>query len=1424
MAPVYLYLPCPTHPLLPFQTALPPTLFNGEDKRSSVLDIFNIIDSEWEFVDSASVIPPDVNSSPRRTKSGRKPGMSSVDPSRQGQGVQKKPSLFRRLTQSSSSHSSPPPPPPAPPAAPPQLPRLSTLLSDSTAPLASVTKGAPGAGGLMSGTMLGDSPPNKRVSNIYNTHSLPPGAAAPTNSLNGSEGFRSGFRVQSRAQDVGTPAHAPHARPNGTPIAMMHRQANGMPNGVPHEVPLPMQNSMLNGVGQSLSNGTSKALPSSPPQAQYKQPMANGYGIPTSPPKAPLKQLPNSPPMAPPRQLHNNNYPSPRPLPTPVANGPHATGPYPSNGMALPNGHFSPPMSRPGPPTGHQSALPLPPGAAHRSVPMPALASPPMSPPTAQFNPMDPSGGFPKQVYSRPRLLDASGNDGPARRGPLPQRMTSVDATEPRVPNGSLPQHDAHSNSGHRNAQSPPVPPSAGQFASRNPYAVSSPAPVQNSHQTQMLDRGLRTPASAPSVPNGRAVIAPPARSTSVSQRPTPSPSGGRPLPAEPGRSPPGAWPSGWRALPPEPSQSPPGTWPSAAATASGATVHVIASSDTRRATPVVPTSHPIAPPPSAVAPTNMAPQASTALSRPKITIPSTSTQATMPPPQPQPYTAPVLAAATAATNPSVTKEVQRQAPPPKGSSLMSPIEFTPSSTVPERRDAKPETGAPQAQPSGTYAGVGNGIPPTAALVGSQLPPRTRTSVQGRRIASSPLASPSVSMPPSPTLATHTPASASTGSRSVSTASAVSAAMSRFSRQSDSPAPSMASSLSTARASSVMDRGRPKLLHKVERSMTSLLVHPRITMSLLPFLNINSFLNLLGSDDELRKYISGEMVGRWVMREWGITIERERGRSWPGLTVWEGFLESLLHDPAVYSTYPGQYHNLLRHLSLSHSLIVLFLRTLPAAAFPYAPPLPFDDDLQLPPLHKSSSAGSFHSMGGALRRLGSRPGSRTGSYTGSDAGSGMKMPRRERVTEVVMPEPLSAGPRDSAPALPLKGGKPVHRRGSIGSIASVAPSFNFGRKRSNSMASVQSAAFMAPTSGEKPATPVPQGKAAFPPVSYPTAKRYEFRRYGDNASLSPSGNGGPSGSRPGSIMSVQSGSVAHHNGAMSSSRSLDTLPAPPPIGGSRRGARSSLTSSSSKRSDVGANGNGSNSPVQRRWDSPTQLMRVELAFERPPPFMTGRAPILRVFVPISDKVHRWPSKEGADASWRELEKCGASKRMRLGDLVVNTALSRPSNTEHVLIFVPFVQHKLVPLEYVHCNTGHLPHYLDAFSLSPTYYDPFLPTPQIIYLDFAPWAQQAMNSVRLAYERRDHMTTSGARISAKRYLHVGGIEVKAGDRVAPEWQGMISLEAEGTAEGRQAMEARFGHGDPARVIMGPWEVVRERSMLGSLWLRLIPESR
>ncbi len=99
----------------------------------------------------------------------------------------------------------------------------------------------------------------------------------------------------------------------------------------------------------------------------------------------------------------------------------------------------------------------------------------------------------------------------------------------------------------------------------------------------------------------------------------------------------------------------------------------------------------------------------------------------------------------------------------------------------------------------------------------------------------------------------------------------------------------------------------------------------------------------------------------------------------------------------------------------------------------------------------------------------------------------------------------------------------------------------------------------------------------------------------------------------------------------------------------------------------------------------------------------------------------------------------------------------------------------------------------------------------------------MHSLRLAHDKRDVIVASGARLSAKRYLHVTGFEVKPGDNTAPEWQGMVSLEAEGTAEDKLEMERRLGGGDPSKAIMGPWEVLREKSMMGTVWLRIIRET-
>lgn len=74
--------------------------------------------------------------------------------------------------------------------------------------------------------------------------------------------------------------------------------------------------------------------------------------------------------------------------------------------------------------------------------------------------------------------------------------------------------------------------------------------------------------------------------------------------------------------------------------------------------------------------------------------------------------------------------------------------------------------------------------------------------------------------------------------------------------------------------------------------LSYLLAHAPIQASLLSFLSINSFLGLTGASETLRSIFTGEQVGRWILQEWGFATDRERGRGWPNLTVWEGFRES----------------------------------------------------------------------------------------------------------------------------------------------------------------------------------------------------------------------------------------------------------------------------------------------------------------------------------------------------------------------------------------------------------------------------------------------------------------------------------------------------------------------------------------------------
>lgn len=550
-------------------------------------------------------------------------------------------------------------------------------------------------------------------------------------------------------------------------------------------------------------------------------------------------------------------------------------------------------------------------------------------------------------------------------------------------------------------------------------------------------------------------------------------------------------------------------------------------------------------------------------------------------------------------------------------------------------------------------------------------------------------------------------------------------------------------------------------------------------------------------------------------------------------------MESLLHTPDAYPSYGQHFHPLLRHLSLSHTLIVLFLRSLPPTAFPTIPPFPFEDDATgisgIASLSHSSSVRDLaHSVSNvSLRqRTISGPGS---EYSGSGAGGRMPfVPKAERVVELVMPEPLSAIPSDSQELLvsPLLSStddtKTRKRRSSLG-----ANSFVSWRDTKS------------PPGG--PLSPGRQqgvkGKhSAPPPVSFPSAKRYVFKGFGEpsfgHSRKRNSFDGAAAG--PGSIFSVDEAGRSLYGDSAAGS----TFPSRQGLGRARLGFLGEQQSLSTKQSSSGGHHSPSTSSLARfnhgyddrtNTSSPTfgrirasTPQPVEPAFQKPIPYVVGRCPILRVFVPLSPQVPDWPCAEGAKRARHELERCGAWGKLRLGDVLINTALRDPLAPRNWMLFVPTVTPYLVPLEYRFSPDGHLPAYFDAFKVPPSYYYPLLSPPYIIFPDLLPWADQALPTIRLAFERSDITTTRGEKVVAKRYLHVCGFEITsdAGHLACEEWQGMVTLEAEGTAEGRASLLRRLGRAaNETRVQAqrGPWEIIREKSLGGTVWLRYVAGS-
>lgn len=246
-----------------------------------------------------------------------------------------------------------------------------------------------------------------------------------------------------------------------------------------------------------------------------------------------------------------------------------------------------------------------------------------------------------------------------------------------------------------------------------------------------------------------------------------------------------------------------------------------------------------------------------------------------------------------------------------------------------------------------------------------------------------------------------------------------------------------------------------------------------------------------------------------------------------------------------------------------------------------------------------------------------------------------------------MPEPLAAQQPKKMANIPTSTSSAIRRRTSIASVTSVT-SLSFGRRRSASVASFPG------QMDDVAALPTnkPSKKGSLPPVSYPSAKRYSFGRPSDAAYPSRASS---ESARPGSIYSLQSASsIASRAPPRSATRmsmrergeAVATGLTSPAVASDHRRSLGSVDSSFGR-----ASPHHLRRPRQSAALQPSSTS-AEPAFDRPVPYIPHRAPVLRVFVPLSEKVLRWPSAEGALAAVEELEMCGALKRLRLGDLIV----------------------------------------------------------------------------------------------------------------------------------------------------------------------------
>ncbi|MBW0478115.1 hypothetical protein O181_017830 [Austropuccinia psidii MF-1] len=264
-------------------------------------------------------------------------------------------------------------------------------------------------------------------------------------------------------------------------------------------------------------------------------------------------------------------------------------------------------------------------------------------------------------------------------------------------------------------------------------------------------------------------------------------------------------------------------------------------------------------------------------------------------------------------------------------------------------------------------------------------------------------------------------------------------------------------------------------------------------------------------------------------------------------------------------------------------------------------------------------------------------------------------------------------------------------------------------------------------------------------------------------------------------------------------------------------------------------------------------------------YVRGKPAILQVWVPT---VNQSLSVEELMECEREIWRSGIHYYLKRGDVCWNVAMGNVANQGRLI----YDGKRLKQLEFLWDPIGHLPHWLNMFTLPPSFYHHIITaskTAPVFYLDMTDFKDEAMKNLNICNDQvSESFHDSQSRflgLRARRSVYRSCVDIKPGSKtgmlkrvaefdfpyqdeglVHPKWFGKLIIEIEGTEdETRRLLEMctepklkdfvvtelapgtthhsnKRQHQQIAQNMrcaqLSPWRILRERSSLGEIWIQ------